>query len=81
MRDNSFLVIEESSFSYNESNEGLIDAMFSSLYVFQSKFEHNISRGSSGCFYLLKILNATVIDSIFHNNTAARYGSVMVAQD
>ena len=48
LRENSVIVVEESEFRYNESNDGLIDAMFASLLILRSKFEHNLSHQSSG---------------------------------
>ena len=41
LRDGAVLVMDDSKLEYNKSDEGLFDAMFSSLYVLQSKFQHN----------------------------------------
>ena len=73
------MLIENSTFEYNSSTDGLINAMLSQLYILQSKFHSNSSKASAGCLFLYKIVNATVYDTDFYNNTSNQYGSVAFA--
>ena len=70
MRTHADLILDNVTFEYNISTEGLLDIMLSRLLILQSAFRHNFSRKSSGCLFCYKIDNATISETTFFNNTA-----------